>query len=176
MPTAPCIIRTVAQHSRLVLQIIENIHRNELHPVEEARAFKRLMDEFNLTHPDLAGRVGESVAAINQTLPVPDLRPDLLAGIHASDHATKSVLLEIAKEPDPRRQQILWRQAQTGGLTVRTARAVKRDGSPQKRATAETTIELPEATVAVKFRFGEATDDRVCEVLELALSSRRGHG
>lgn len=173
LPVAPCIVRTVAEHARLAVQIIENIHRKELHPVEEARALKRLMDEFNLTQRDMAGRVGKSVATINQTLRILDLQPDLLADVQTSEQATKSVLLEIAKEPDAGRQEALWRQAQTGELTVQRARLAKQGGALKKAKKARSVIELPEATVAVKFRSGEPTADRVCEALELALSMQR---
>jgi ParB family chromosome partitioning protein len=170
---APCIIRTVAEHARLTVQLIENIHRKDLHPVEEARAFKRLLDEFNLTQRDLAGRVGKSVAGINQTLRILDLEPGLLAVVQTSEHATKSVLLEIAKEPDPARQQSLWRRVQNGELTVHQARTAKRAGSSQQPKKVRTVIELPDATVAVKFRSGQATAERVCQSLELALSTYR---
>jgi ParB family chromosome partitioning protein len=173
LTTAPCIVRTVAEHARLAMQIIENIHRKDLHPVEEARAFKRLMDEFNLTQRDLAARVGKSVAAINQTLRILDLEPGLLAVVQTSEHATKSVLLEIAKEADPTRREMLWQQAQAGELTVQRARLAKQNGSRKTPKKARSVIELPEATVAVKFRSGEATGDRVCEALELALSNQR---
>ena len=47
--------------------------------MEEARAFKRLMDEFNLTQRDLARRVGKSLATVNQTLRILDLNDALLA-------------------------------------------------------------------------------------------------
>jgi ParB family chromosome partitioning protein len=176
LATVPCIVRTVAEHSRLAVQIIENIHRKELHPVEEARAFKRLMDEFNLTQRELAGRVGKSVAAINQTLRILDLPSDLLADVQTSEHATKSVLLEIAKETDPARREMLWQKAQTGELTVQRARLAKQTGSRKRPKKARAVIELPEATVAVTFRSGEATADRVCEALELALSTQRSQG
>jgi ParB family transcriptional regulator, chromosome partitioning protein len=171
--TMPCIVRTVLEQSRLILQLIENLQRKDLHPVEEARAFQRLMDEFNLTQRDLARRLGKSLAAVNQTLRILDLSSELLADVQTSEHANKSVLLEIAKEPDQARQLTLWQQAQTGELTVRKARAAKRSASPASQKAAKATIELAEAKVVVRFRAGEATPDRVCEALELALSLQR---
>jgi hypothetical protein len=97
----------------------------------------------------------------------------LLAVVQTSDLATKSVLLEIAKQPEPDRQQNLWRQVQNGRLTVRLARTANRTDSPQQPKKASTEIELPEATVVVKFRSGQATAERVCQALELALSTHR---
>src|SRR5580658_8430020 len=173
LTTAPCIVRTVAEQSRLILQLIENLQRKDLHPVEEARAFKRLLDEFNLTQRDLAQRLGKSLAAVNQTLRILDLNSEVLADVQTSEHANKSVLLEIAKEPDQARQLTLWQQAQTGELTVRKARARKRGESPATHKAAKATLELAEAKVMIRFRAGEATPDRVCEALEMALSLQR---
>jgi ParB family chromosome partitioning protein len=173
LPTAPCIVRTVAEQSRLTLQLIENLQRKDLHPVEEAQAFKRLMDEFNLTQRELAARVGKSLAAINQTLRILDFNPEMLANIQTSEHASKSVLLEIAKEPDLGRQQMLWQQAQDGQLTVREARATKRKEPSGNSRKKKATLELAEATVIIRFRIGDATPDRICEALELAISNHR---
>jgi ParB family chromosome partitioning protein len=176
LPAVPCIVRTVAEHARLALQLVENLHRKDLHPLEEARAFKRLMDEFNLTQRDLARRLGKSVGAVNQTLRILDLQPELLANVQTSEHATKSVLLEIAKETDPGRQKMLLQQAHAGELTVRDARTAKRSSPSDTPKKAKAVIDLPEATVAVKFRSGEATADRVREALEMALSAQRSQG
>src|SRR5580658_7521307 len=174
LTTVPCIVRTVAEQSRLILQLIENLQRKDLHPVEEARAFKRLMDEFNLTQRDLAQRLGKSLAAVNQTLRILCLTDEMLADVQTSEHASKSVLLEIAKEPDRERQLSLWRQTKAGALTVRKARAAKRRTSPVSQTPTKATIELPGAKVFIRFRVGEATSDRICEILELALSMQRG--
>jgi hypothetical protein len=111
---------------------------------------------------------------LNQTLRILDLSSEVLADVQTSEHANKSVLLEIAKEPDQTRQQSLWQQAQTGELTVRKARAAQRSPSPTSQKTAKATIELAEAKVVVRFRAGEATGERVREALELVLSTQRG--
>ena len=42
----PCIVRTVEEHNRLAFQLIENLHRKDLNPLEEAKSYRRLMDEF----------------------------------------------------------------------------------------------------------------------------------
>lgn len=174
--TVPCVVRTVAEHSRLALQLIENLHRRELHPLEEAAAFKRLRDEFSLTQRDLARRLGKSVSAINETLRLLDLDPERLPDVRTSEHATKSVLLEIAKETDPLRQQNLWAQAQAGQLSVRQARQSKAKTTPAKTNPAMVTLPLADAKVVIRFHSGPATRDRVCAALEEALALRRAEG
>lgn len=169
LATVPCIVRTVAQQSRLALQLIENLHRKDLHPLEEARAVKRLMDEFNLSQRDLAKRIGKSLTSTNETLRILDLCPEVQAEVRTSEHASKSVLLEIAKEPDATRQQELWAQGQAGQLTVRKARDKKQKDAGRKRTGTTHSIRLTDATVIVRFASGEAALDRVRGALESAL-------
>jgi ParB family chromosome partitioning protein len=177
--TLPCLVRTVAEHSRLTLQLIENLQRQDLHPVEEARAVRRLMDECNLTQREVAERLGKSLAAVNQTLRILDLDETVLARVQTSEHATKSVLLEIAKAPDLRRQMALLDQAEAGTLTVRAARWEKAAGPatgkqvPSKADTATITLSFPEATVVIRFRHGPATPAQVLAILEQALAQQR---
>ena len=75
LPTIPCIIRSVEEQTRLELQLIENIHRKELDPIEEARGMRRLMEEFNLSQRQLAVRLGRSEATICQNLRILNLPP-----------------------------------------------------------------------------------------------------
>lgn len=64
----PVIIRTVTDQQRLTEALIENIQRADLSPLESARGFKRLVDEFNLTHEQLASQVGKSRTSVTNTL------------------------------------------------------------------------------------------------------------
>ncbi|PWU19889.1 MAG: chromosome partitioning protein ParB [Verrucomicrobia bacterium] len=167
--TIPVLVRTAGEQSRLELQLVENLHRKDLHPVEEARAFKRLMDEFGLKQRDLARRLGKSLTAINQTLRILDIKPELLADVQTSEQANKSVLLEIAKEEDPQRQKDLWQEAKEGHLPVREAQKERGKGSTTRSRKATCTIKLTAGSVIVKFTSGESTQDRVREALAEAL-------
>lgn len=168
MDAVDCIVRTVEEQARLALQLIENMHRKDLSPVEEARGMRRLMEEFNLTQRDLAQQVGKSVASVNQTLRVLDLDPTLLASVQTSEWMSKSVLLEIAKETDPQRQRDLWDQARAGRLTVREARATKvRPPSARSRLV---TIPLPDASVAVRVRGDDVSPERIVDALRCAIA------
>ena len=171
LESIPCIIRTVEEQSRLALQIIENLHRKDLHPVEEARAMKRLLQEFSLTQRELAQRLGRSLGAVNEMLRVLDLDPGILEAAASARETSKSVLLEIAKQTDPAEQKALWGRAQVGGLTVREARAAKTRSAPKPGVF---TLRLPDATVQVTFRDGEATPEKVVVALGLALDRQLG--
>lgn len=122
LKSIPCVVRTVDEHRRLEIQIIENIHRKDLSPLEEARAYQRLMVDFGLSQRQLAARLGRSVAGINQMLRLLSLPEDLMECVQTSEHLTRSVLLEIAKKESPELQRELLKKALNGSVTVRTLR------------------------------------------------------
>jgi ParB family transcriptional regulator, chromosome partitioning protein len=66
--TVPVIVREVSDLQRLELALIENIQREDLSPLETARAFQQLVDEFHLTHDEVAQKVGKSRVTVTNTL------------------------------------------------------------------------------------------------------------
>lgn len=68
LKTVPSIIRDVKEQQKLELALVENIQRKDLNPIEEAVAYQRLIDEFNLTQEAVAKRVGKSRSVITNTL------------------------------------------------------------------------------------------------------------
>ncbi|MGM0414759.1 MAG: ParB/RepB/Spo0J family partition protein [Bacillota bacterium] len=64
----PSIIQEMAPEKMMELALIENIHREDLNPLEESRAFQKLLDEFNLTQAELADRLGKSRSTITNSL------------------------------------------------------------------------------------------------------------
>lgn len=166
------IVRTVADHDRLQLQLIENLHRQDLNPIEEAQGYKRLMDEFGLTQRDVAKTVGKSLTSINEILRLLHLPEDITSNVRTSEHATKSILLEIAKEPDPERQIKLWHKAQAGDLTVKKAREDKHPKKTEEDSKPQETrrqIRTSAATVTIRFFDQEVTQGDLINALQEAL-------
>lgn len=91
LPTIPALVRDTADRESLEQAIVENVHRDDLNPLEEAAAFHRLMDEFGLTQHQVAVRVGRSrpsVANALRLLHLPDVVQDLImAGGLGAGHA-----------------------------------------------------------------------------------------
>jgi ParB family chromosome partitioning protein len=73
----PAIIREIPDEAAVAMALIENIQREDLNPLEEARAFERLIGEFGLTHQQVAEAVGRSRAAVTNLLRLTDLAPDV---------------------------------------------------------------------------------------------------
>lgn len=91
----PVIIRTVTEQQRLTEALIENIQRSDLSPLESARGFRRLVDEFNLTHEELAAQVGKSRTAVTNTLRLlnlPKTVQDALAAQKISEGHARALL------------------------------------------------------------------------------------
>lgn len=83
MDTVPCLIRKKGEHNSLELALIENIQREELSPLDEARAFSKLLDEHSYTQDTLATKVGKDRATIANSLRLLSLPPELLTDLQA---------------------------------------------------------------------------------------------
>lgn len=114
----PCIVRDMTEQEQMAAALIENIQREDLNPLEEAAAIRRLMDECGYTQEQAAKRLGKSrpaVANLLRLLTLPEaVRAEILAGRLSAGHAR--VLAGIA---DEKRQVILAERAVLEGLSVR---------------------------------------------------------
>jgi ParB family transcriptional regulator, chromosome partitioning protein len=118
----PVIVREADDSQALALALIENIQREDLNVIEEARALKRLQEEFSLTHEQIGQAVGRSRSAVSNMLRLTELAPQVqekvLEGKLEMGHAR-------ALAPLPPAQQILLaEQISARGLTVRDAESL----------------------------------------------------
>jgi ParB family chromosome partitioning protein len=115
----PAIVRETADDSMLRDALLENIHRAQLNPLEEAAAYQQLLDEFGVTHDELAARIGRSRPVITNMirlmrLPIAVQRR-VAAGVLSAGHA-RAVL---ALEGGPEKQEELAARIVAEGLSVR---------------------------------------------------------
>src|SRR3989337_3278543 len=75
LETIPAIVRDTSDDAMLRDALLENLHRAELNPLEEAAAYQQLLDDFGCTHDELAGRIGRSRPQISNTLRLLRLSP-----------------------------------------------------------------------------------------------------
>ena len=76
----PVLVQSVSDVHSLEQALVENLHREDLNPLEEAGAFQQLVDEFGYTHEQVAGRVGKSRTAVTNTLRLLQLPAGRAAG------------------------------------------------------------------------------------------------
>jgi ParB family chromosome partitioning protein len=169
LATIPTIIRSAEEHHRLEIQVIENLHRKAFTPVEEARAYKRLIEEHKMRQEDIAKVLGKSRTSINQQLRILKLPKKMLDRADQNDSITSSILLEIAKEPDRAVREEMFKAAMQDGATVRDLRSVKTTKQVHKRTTSSRRIHLDRSEVIIRFDDAEHTEEMVIEALKEAL-------
>lgn len=125
LSTVPVVVRETTDVGLLELALVENIQRADLNPIEEAMAFRRLVDEYGLTQEDVARRVGRSRATVANSLRLlglePEIRRSLVVGEVSEGHAR--ALLGI---PAGRERLAVWQAVVRGGLNVRETEALVR--------------------------------------------------
>lgn len=119
----PVVVRPYAdEQKKLELALIENIQRQDLNPVDEARAYQALMSDFGLLQEDIAGRVGKARSTIANALRLLELEADVLNAL-VDGRISKSHARTLLAEPVPSRRRELFAQMLTGKMTVREAEA-----------------------------------------------------
>ncbi len=121
----PAVVRRYTERDQAEIAIIENIQREDLNALEEAQAYRQLMDEFRLTQQDMAARVGKSRAHVANTLRLLDLCPQvqimLSQGSISAGHAR--ALLGLS----PRQQEMAALEVVARGLSVRDTEKMVRN-------------------------------------------------
>jgi ParB family transcriptional regulator, chromosome partitioning protein len=171
LKSIPCVVRTLEEHQRLELQIVENLHRKDLNPIEEAESYKRLIDEFNLSQRELANRLGRSVTTVNELLRILSLPEIVLKSVRTSEQFSKSVLLEVAKLKTKEEQVKAFKAIQKGGVsTVKSVRKEK-DKKEQKAVRYEHMTTTKVGVVKVIFKDGKnPTNALIRQALQEAIS------
>jgi len=132
----PAVVRDVDDRGAIAIALIENIQRENLNPIEEARALKRLVDEFDITHEEAARAVGRSRAAVSNLLRLLDLEEVVKEMVEHRElemgHARALLALS------GRRQIEAARQVVARGLTVRATEGLVK--SMQQPASTKATV------------------------------------
>jgi ParB family chromosome partitioning protein len=119
----PAIVRETSDNDMLRDALIENLHRAQLDPLEEAAAYKQLLDDFGATHEQLAQRIGRSRPHISNTLRLLNLPPvvqkRIAAGVISAGHARALLGLD-----SPLAQERLAQRIVSEGLSVRTVEEI----------------------------------------------------
>ena len=130
----PAIVRVTDDVSSVEQALVENLHRQDLTPLEEAAAYQQLLEDFNMTHEQVASKVGKSRSAITNALRLLGLPPSiqsLLADGRLSAGHAKALL----GTPDRSLQEQLAKRAVEMGWTVRGVEEAVRDSQPATTTT-----------------------------------------
>jgi len=181
MRTLPALVRDVVDRDSLLLGLVENVAREQLSPVEEARAYASLVDEFELSLGDVAERVGRSKSAVSNRLRLLELPEEVLWMLARGD-LTEGHARAVLSLPDDEARRRLARRIVKEGMTVRSAERTAQEGGARRRprrvnavdpaladrarTAAERLTGLPArvSSGALQIRFGDET--RLAELVE----------
>jgi ParB family chromosome partitioning protein len=140
--TVPALIREADDRDSLLLALIENVAREQLNAIEEARAYAMLVDEFGLSLGDVAERVGRSKPSVSNRLRLLEL-PDEVLWMLVRGELTEGHARAVLAVPDDAGRRVLARRIVKDGMSVRGAeRAAQDAGAKTKpRAAAKTKVD-----------------------------------
>ena len=146
MATVPAVVREADDRDTLLLGLIENVAREQLTPIEEARAYAVLLDEFQLSLGDVSDRVGRSKPSVSNRIRLLDL-PDDVLGMLERGQLTEGHARAVLAVPDHDGRRRLAREIVQKGLSVRAAeQRAKWAGAKQKPRTRTTPVDPVLAT------------------------------
>jgi len=150
----PAVVRTNAGNDeQLVLGLIENLQRTDLDPIEEARGLRRLIEEFGLTHEDVAHRLGKHRVSVTQSLRLlggcPAVQSAVASGVISAGHARALLALDAQAAQEHGLKVVIARH-----LSVRQTENWVRTYRPQRRRHTESAAELRAIAADVESSLG----------------------
>ena len=131
----PCIEKTADDAETLEIGLIENLQRKDLTAFEEADGLDRLGTQFEYTHDDIARKIGRARTSVTETLSLLHIPEALRKKCAEQGINTKSLLLQVARQPTEKKMLEMVHRIMQGGLTREEARRERRDDAssgPQK--------------------------------------------
>lgn len=179
----PCIIKNVDRRLRLIHQLIENIQRQDLPPLEEAEAIQTLIESRRVENPAYSQRNAAKDLSlpktyVNEMLSLLKLPKDIKMSVRTSDATPKSLLLLLVGQSDERSIRAFYKEIKEGKLTVREAKtrlkkSKTKRGRPQYY---QYTFQAPEKDFTLKIRFkkSQVNQSEIINALSRVLRSLKG--
>lgn len=170
-PQAPALVRALPDQALLETALVENLQRDQLTPIEEAQAYRDLMEHHGYTQEALARRVGRDRSTIANMMRLLALPPGIQADLEA-ERLTVGHARALLAVPDPARREALRERIVTAGLSVREAEKLAAREKPGPGAAKPPALQNPGAPPRVA---PEAPGDAAkWEAVRDALESRLG--
>jgi ParB family chromosome partitioning protein len=171
LETIPAIVRQTSDDDMLRDALLENLHRSQLNPLEEAHAYQQLLDDFGCTHEDLSSRIGRSRPQISNTLRLLKLSPAVqrrvAAGVLSAGHAR--ALLGV---PDAGAQDRLAARVVAEGISVRGLEEIVAVGVADEGETVRFKANRPSAPGLAELN--ERLSDRLDTRVKVTMGKSKG--
>jgi ParB family chromosome partitioning protein len=155
LASVPALIREADDRDTLLLSLVENVAREQLSPVEEARAYALLIDEFGLTLAQIGERVGKAKPTISNRIRLLDLPEDVLWMLARGDLTERHARAVLAV-PDHESRRKLAKRIVEQGLTARAAERAAQDAGAKRKPRTKTAVD-PHLAARARAAFHRAT-------------------
>ncbi|UYM07361.1 ParB/RepB/Spo0J family partition protein [Solicola gregarius] len=157
LETIPAIVRDTSDEDMLRDALLENLHRSQLNPLEEAAAYQQLLDDFGCTQDVLAKRIGRSRPQISNTLRLlrltPPVQRKVAAGVLSAGHARALVTVDNAEVQDRLAQRVVSEGMSVRGLEEIVAVGENDGEKPRARKAKATAPRLADVSARLSERF-----------------------
>jgi len=176
----PCIIKYIDKHARLIHQLIENIQRQDLPPLEEAESIQTLINKKRMDNPNYSQReasreLGLPKSYVNEMLSLLKLPQDIKESVRTSDTVPKSLLLLLIRQSDEKNIREFYRQTKEGKLTIQEVKTkIERSKSKKGRPKYyEYKFESPgrDFVLKIKFKKSEIEQSEIINAINQVLNS-----
>jgi ParB family transcriptional regulator, chromosome partitioning protein len=140
LATLPALVREADDRDSLLLSLVENVAREQLSPVEEARAYALLLDEFGLSLGDVADRVGKAKPTVSNRVRLLDLPEDVLWML-ARGELTERHARAVLAVPDREGQKRLAKRIVEHGLSARAAERAAQEAGARRKPRRKTAVD-----------------------------------
>lgn len=154
------IVRNVTDEQMLEMALVENIHRADLNPIEKAKAYKRFIESFSLTHAEAAEKLGQTRPAISNHLRLLDLPRDIQEMLTAGQLTMGHAKAILALPTDDLRKKLANR-AMAGRLSVREVEKLVKKFTNSENETKQTERSVPPYLVDLEKRYTEYLGTKV---------------
>ena len=174
----PCIEKTVDDAETLEIALIENIQRKDLTAFEEADGLHRLASQFEYTHEDMAKKIGRARSSVTETLSLLNIPEPLRKKCIENGVTSKSLLLQIARQPTEKKMVEMFQRILQGGLTRDEARRERREEQAGPQRPQPFIFQFEPQNEAFKFRIqfkkSHVSRDELISTLREILSQLEG--
>lgn len=154
LDTVPCVIREATEQDKLELAIIENVQRHDLNPIEEAIAYRSLMEQFHMTQDEVGKRVGKSRPQVANTVRLLQLPSEVQQALVDRKISASNARTLLSLPTDEERMK-LFRAMLSQNFTVRET---ERQAMPERRRQIETDPNILDMERALRERIGHRVD------------------
>ena len=166
----PCIEMDVDDRDVAEISLIENLQRKDLTPFEEADGLRTLSERFGYTHEEIAQKIGKSRTTITESLSLAAIPPEVRELCRRADISSKSMLLQVVRQPTEDEMKGMVEQIQAGGLTRDEARNVRKgEAKREKGFVYKCKAKNQSWSLMIKFRKSQVNKKDIEEALMSAL-------